>query len=118
MLVHALISAIWADPEPTVFSVLDSFDKELADLLRGGPLGLPFFDSTTLRSFSSSQSADVSTFPLLILLLPGVLVQASLLCLPFHLLVVRELAFFPPRSYLFLKNIQTTVFGSTPNGTF
>ena len=38
MLIHALISSVRADPEPTVLALLNRFDKELAHLVCGGAL--------------------------------------------------------------------------------
>ena len=38
MLVHALVTSIWTNPEPSILAILDGLDKVLADLVGGGAL--------------------------------------------------------------------------------
>lgn len=38
MLIHAFVSAIWTNPEPTILAIFDGLDKEFANLVRGGLL--------------------------------------------------------------------------------
>lgn len=79
---------------------------------------LPFLDRTTDRSFSSSQSADVSAFFFSSS-------SSRLSVYRFFFSVLRStdrscenLHFLPFSQSPFLKKMHTTVLGSTPKGTF
>lgn len=50
MLIHALVASIRTSPEPTVLSVLDGIDEELADFVRGG-LGIAMLARDNLPQF-------------------------------------------------------------------
>src|SRR5437870_95864 len=79
---------------------------------------LPFLESTTDRSFSSSQSADVSCF-----FFSSSSCRVSAYRFFFSTLrsisrSCENLHFLPFSQLPFLKKMHTTVLGSTPNGTF
>jgi hypothetical protein len=91
VLVHALVGAVGANPEPSILAVFDGFDEELADLVRRGLLVALLGENDGPQLFLVPVCRG---FHLLLLLLfsPGIGVQTPLFDLALVLEVVGELA--------------------------
>lgn len=68
MLVHALVTAIRTSPEPTILSILDSLDEELAHLV-GCRLGVTVLGHDDIAQLFLVPISHIILLPLLILLL-------------------------------------------------
>lgn len=91
MLVHALIAAVWTDPEPTVFAILDGGHKVFADLVGRRLLVALLGQDDGPQLLLVPVGRRLGLF-LLLLLLSLVRVQVLLLRLALYRQVVRELA--------------------------
>ena len=94
VLVHALVGAVGADPEPAVFAVLDGLDKELADLVGRRALValLRQHDGPQLLFVPVRRRLRLLLLLLLFFVVTGVRVQTALRRLAVNVQVVGKLA--------------------------